>query len=414
MKSFTCALAQRSWVAIVLTALLSLAGCAGRPPAPVAPAPVEAPRPSPAPAPAPAGIDFENLPPTGAGVSTPRPNHVVVPVWFATDRARRETAPPDPVPFGAGRGELSYGQVQVSIPHGHQPGALESPSWLRLEFRENPDRHVVLLATELFANDAAFYDALAGRLGRSATGHALVFVHGYNVSFADAARRTAQIAHDIGYGGVPTFFSWPSQAEVKGYTVDEQMIEWAQPHLARFLEDMLTRSGARQLHLIAHSMGNRGVTRALVSLLARRPELRERVAELILAAPDIDAEVFRRDIAPALARAQQPLTLYASSADVALSASKAVHGGYPRAGDSGQALLLMPGVETIDATAVDTSLLGHSYIGQSGSVLTDLAGLIGRRLRPDARPGLKPVQTSTGRYWEVVPAASASASAAGR
>jgi esterase/lipase superfamily enzyme len=93
-------------------------------------------------------------------------------------------------------------------------------------------------------------------------------------------------------------------------------------------------------------MGNRALTRAVASLLTDKPIIRSRLKEVILAAPDIDAEVFKRDIVPALTKTDSPVTLYASSEDLALAASKKVH-GYPRAGDSGQGLVVVPGIETI-------------------------------------------------------------------
>ena len=37
-----------------------------------------------------------------------------------------------------------------------------------------------------------------------------VFVHGFNVSFENALRRTAQIAYDLNFDGAPFLFSWPS------------------------------------------------------------------------------------------------------------------------------------------------------------------------------------------------------------
>ena len=42
-----------------------------------------------------------------------------------------------------------------------------------------------------------------------------MFVHGFNVSFADAARRTAQIAYDLAFGG-PGALSWPYSATFTG------------------------------------------------------------------------------------------------------------------------------------------------------------------------------------------------------
>jgi esterase/lipase superfamily enzyme len=137
----------------------------------------------------------------------------------------------------------------------------------------------------------------------------------------------------------------------------------------------------------------------LASLLTDKPAFRDRLTEVILTAPDIDADVFKRDIAPALAVARRPVTLYASSEDLALTASKKVHGS-PRAGDSGQDLVLVSGVETIDATAVDTSLLGHSYFAEARSVLSDMFYLIRNGQRPDQRFGLRRIDSDVGPYWE--------------
>jgi esterase/lipase superfamily enzyme len=254
------------------------------------------------------------------------------------------------------------------------------------------------LSTTISSKDQYFSD-LAARVRAAPTRSALLFVHGYNVTFADAARRTAQIAHDIGFDGAPVFYSWPSQGSTPAYTVDEQNVEWTQANLRVFLEDFFVRSDAQNVYLIAHSMGNRALTRAVASLLADKPALRHRLMEVILTAPDIDADVFKRDIAPRLAAAGRPVTLYASSADQALAASKKVHGS-ARAGDSGQGLVLVSGVETIDATAVDTSLLGHSYFAEAQSVLSDMFQLIHNRERPDQRSWLKRVESTAGRYWE--------------
>ena len=70
----------------------------------------------------------------------------------------------------------------------------------------------------------------------------------------------------------------------------------------------------------------RALSRAVASLLSDKPDLRNRLKEVILTAPDIDADIFKRDIAPALTAAGRPITLYASSEDLALVASKKIHG----------------------------------------------------------------------------------------
>jgi len=75
-------------------------------------------------------------------------NYARIKVFFATDRNRRNTNQPSDI-FGIDRGDLSYGTCEVSIPRAHRIGVLESPSIVKLEFREDPIRHVVLLDVSL-------------------------------------------------------------------------------------------------------------------------------------------------------------------------------------------------------------------------------------------------------------------------
>ena len=69
------------------------------------------------------------------------------------------------------------------------------------------------------------------------------------------------------------------------------------------------------------------------------------------------------------------ITLYASSNDEAIKLSKKVH-AYPRAGESGPDIVVVPGLDTIDVSNVDTSLLGHSYFAEKRTVISDLFYLI--------------------------------------
>ncbi len=320
----------------------------------------------------------------------------VVRVHFATDRNPIANGAQDGW-FGAKRAAvISYGVSDVSIPRDHRVGDLESPSWLKLEFSEDPEEHVVVLSTAV-QDKATFFAGLADSVKKSKGKNTFLFIHGYNVSFVDAARRTAQIAYDLGFDGAPVFYSWPSQGSVATYTVDEQNVEWAQANLRAFLVDYGQRSGTDDIYLIAHSMGSRALTRAIADVMADHPTLRSRFKQIVLAAPDIDADVFVRDIAPALAKAGRPVTLYASSADKAIMMSHTVHGS-PRAGDSGEGLVIAKGVETIDATAVETGFLGHSYVGER-NMLSDMYEAFQSGARADERFGLMGKDTAQGRYW---------------
>ncbi|MBI3408971.1 MAG: alpha/beta fold hydrolase [Planctomycetes bacterium] len=270
-----------------------------------------------------------------------------------------------------------------------------------MEFHEDPAKHVMLQKVESLAQDA-FFAQLSDTVNASSKKDAFVFVHGFNVSFEDAARRTAQLAYDLKFEGAPVFFSWPSQGLFLEYTVDEANAEWTIPHLKAFLKSVATRSGAQIIHLIAHSMGNRALTRALQGLMAEEAKNPPRFSEVILAAPDIDADVFKTQIFPGISSAAQRLTLYASSRDRALQLSKQVH-GYPRAGESGDDIVVMLKMDTIDVSNVDTSLIGHSYYGDNNSFLADAFYLIHGGLPPERRERLRSVPLGSLKYWMFAP-----------
>lgn len=341
-----------------------------------------------------------------AGTATPElPANVVnVPIWYATDRK-----PAKPT-FASGERavylnepgtRLSLGRCLVTIPPDHRMGSLESASFWRLEFRSDPARHVTLLSVDQLP-EGDFYSLLRAAFSRTSEAAALVFIHGYNVTFDDAARRTAQLAYDLHYPGLAVLYSWASHGKPMLYTHDETTVERTIPHLRTFLAKLASLSGIKTIHLIAHSMGNRALIHAVHQLFldaATQPP--PRFQEVVLAAPDIDAVVFRQ-LAGALQLAAERLTLYASKNDQALELSKRFH-GYQRAGDTQPAVVIVPGVDTIDASAVDTSFMHHSYYGESRSILADVFHLIRNRLPPSRRAGLRSAQSGGLAYWVFQP-----------
>ena len=308
-----------------------------------------------------------------------------------------EINPGNHIGYGNERGESQLGTCEVSIPKYHQVGEVERPSILRLDFTEDPKKHVVLLDVQQ-RQPEEFFASLKAKVGQSKSKEAMVFVHGYNVTFEAAARRTAQLAYDLKFDGPPIFFSWPSQGGLLQYAVDETNVVWATPHLKDFLASVASHSGAKSVHLIAHSMGNRALTSALVSLAHKLKSEAPMFREVVLTAPDIDADVFKRDIAPFITRAAHRVTLYASSNDEALALSKRLH-GYARAGDSGAELVVVKGLDTIDVSNVDTSLLGHSYYGSNDTVLTDMFYILTEPKPASERRWLAPVSLGRLTYW---------------
>jgi esterase/lipase superfamily enzyme len=326
-------------------------------------------------------------------------------VFYATDRRMED---PEAVGahghFGGARNSgddpLTYGSVFVSVPLNHKVGAIERPSLLKLEFSEQPSRHMVILRRTLLDAES-FHNQVRESLRRSGRSSSFVFVHGYNVTFDDAARRTAQITYDLDFGGAPVFYSWPSQGKLEGYTTDENNVEWSQHNLKRFLLEYAQKSEAQDIYLIAHSMGNRALTRALSALFTEHPEMRGRFKEIILTAPDLDAEVFKEQIAPKLVDGCDKITLYVSNSDKALLASKKLHGNYPRVGDSSDGIRVVGGIETVDASGLDTSFLEHSYFAEIDTVLSDIRKVVRQGLRA-AQRGLHLEKLQSGeRFWRI-------------
>lgn len=210
-----------------------------------------------------------------AGGSAGIPPHAtLIKVYFATDRRAASEVTTVSHRFGSGWNKqddhLTTGVVTVSIPPAHQEGIVERPFHLwSYEFREDPAKPVVLTKFDLLkGND--FYRTLREEFSarNDAERSALVFIHGFNVVFDDAAYRTAQVSFDLGFHGVPMMYSWPSQGKLRAYDGDEETTDWSSPHLQAFLERVARESGAKRIHIIAHSMGNRVLTKALVASAA--------------------------------------------------------------------------------------------------------------------------------------------------
>ena len=300
--------------------------------------------------------------------------------------------------FSSARGDIHFGTARISIPPGHVMGRHEEPSLLKFETGQDASKHIKLLDVTRLSRDN-FAETLTRAVEASPDNKLMIFVHGYNVEFPDASRTVAQFAADLKFNGPVVLFSWPSQGSLTGYTVDETNAEWAQSHFQELMVALLENIPVQHIYLVGHSMGNRIIGRAMVTLANERLESDMLLfREIIMIAPDIDAEVFRMDMAPRLARTGIHLTLYASTGDRALLASKAFH-GYPRAGESGDGLVVIEGLETIDASDASGGILGHSYFAEDRRMMEDIYALLQTGQRADQRFGLEAVDTPKGRHW---------------
>lgn len=396
-----------TWHCVVIFLLFGLGGCASlSSPAPVSMPPgiPEEPKTSvqvtvdtkPIEVPAPTQV-IEGPKPT-----TSDKENVIVRTFFATNRQATGSSAPY-MAFNSIESTMTYGVADVSIPREHRLGRLEAP-FAGKRFLESEKKHVMLMGLAAMSHENLML-LIRERVSRSPGKSVLVFIHGYTVSFEDAARRAAQMSYDLGFDGAPVFYSWPSEERLFGYEEDGEVIARAVPKIESFLKDIFERSEADNIFLVAHSMGNRGMAKAVANLASDYEFLRPKLRQLILTSPDIAAEDFEKEIAPALIKAGLPVTLYASSKDKALWASKNVANKdhRRRLGDTLGGITVIKGIETIDASDVSTDFLGHSYFAENGSVISDMFYLFKTDLRPQYRFNMSEVSYEKGTYWKFKP-----------
>lgn len=198
----------------------------------------------------------------------PAKDYEIVEVFYATDREQKPASTddgvvrflnvlPDPV-------ELRYGVCSVTVPLKHQLGKIETPSIWTLKIQSR-SKHFTISACSP-RTKGEFFKQLTERIGESEGQSAFVFIHGYNVDFEDAAMRTAQLAKDLKFLGVPLLYSWASAHKLSGYSQDEETVSLTIKRLTVFLKQLKEMSGVKEIHLIAHSMGNRALIAALERL----------------------------------------------------------------------------------------------------------------------------------------------------
>ena len=302
--------------------------------------------------------------------------------------------------YGKDSGSLITGKCTVSIPENHERGRLEKPPeilWTPLG-PDDPDFEFAIDSLEELSHED-FKSIVKNDLESIDDKSALIFIHGFNTTFAEAAKRTAQIANDIPFKGLSGFFSWPAGGRLVSYDADIERAEVSIHAFSQFVDELLLDSGVEKLHIIAHSMGNRVLTGAL-NLLVSKSELKEklqRIHQIVLGAPDIDQEVFEKNILPGFKLVGKKRTLYSSDKDKPLGLSEFIREGRPRLGKAGEDIFVADGLDTIEATYLK-SKSSHGYIFEATELLVDLFYLLNFGVEPQSRR-LRPLPKKDRTYW---------------
>jgi esterase/lipase superfamily enzyme len=215
---------------------------------------------------------------------------------------------------------------------------------------------------------------------------AFIFIHGYNVSFENAVRRAGQIAFDLDFDGPAFLFSWPSRGQILGYLADRDEVDVTAEHLKQFLKTYVLASKVESLHIVAHSMGNMVLLRAIEKMREDNSIAALPLGEIVTAAPDVDPDLYSQFVAK-VASTGAHVTLYMSADDRALWLSSWLR-GRPRAGFVLGAPSAIAGTETIDITGVPSVswfALNHDVYASTPLIVGDMRGVFLGERPPDRR-----------------------------
>ena len=293
---------------------------------------------------------------------------------------RRPTDEPGVI-FGSQRAiGLNFADIKVSIPPDglRKIGEVQWPS----STPADPDKDFATLKVRTFGLDIARteFDAHV----RATPGHrVLVFVHGYNTRFEEAVYRFAQVTHDSGAEVTPVLFTWPSAGAALGYAYDRESANYSRDALEAVLQAIVKDPNVEQVSVLAHSLGTFVAVEALRQMAIRNHGLPTKIRDIMLAAPDIDFDVFRRQIAEIERDAKAPsVTLFVSQDDRALSLSRLIAGNEARLGaidpeaEPYRSLLERAHVKVVDLT----KLAAEDPANHSKFATGDVVRAIGLRL----------------------------------
>lgn len=270
--------------------------------------------------------------------------------------------------FGAMRSETEvFGRFAISVPPDRALGAITFPG---RSIKPDPRKHFLTVEQELHKDSNAFRKKLSTALKDLPPGRreAVIYVHGFNNTFAEGLYRIAQLSHDLDMPGVTLHYSWPSAGNPLGYVSDRDSAMFARDGLEQLMREAAA-AGAERIVLVAHSMGSALTMEALRQVAIRGDQqLKDKMAGVILISPDIDVDLFRMQ-AKAYGALPQPFLIFGSDRDRLLTLSARITGQPQRLGN----LSDINRVADLDVTFLDTQAFsagaGHFNLGDSPALL---------------------------------------------
>lgn len=194
---------------------------------------------------------------------------------------------------------------------------------------------------------------------QAGTGDVLIYVHGFKQTFETAVLDGAHLSDAIKFRGRTMVFSWPSKDGLFDYAYDRDSAMWSRDGFERMLSALVSAPGAGRVHIVAHSMGTMLTLESLRQLYAHYGDtVTGKIGAVVLAAPDIDMDVFSsavQRIGPLAGK----ITVIAATNDRALALSGQLAGGMTRVGAAEKAAIARLGVRVVDASAEGWGIINH-------------------------------------------------------
>ncbi|WP_230174995.1 alpha/beta hydrolase [Rhizobium sp. CECT 9324] len=224
--------------------------------------------------------------------------------------------------------EPTFADITVSIPpeSARKVGEVAWPQKLP----PNPATDFATLKADEITRDEA-KSWLSATVRKTGDGSVLVFIHGFNNRFEDSVYRFAQIVQDSGVRSAPLLVTWPSRGSLLAYGYDRESTNYTRNALETLFQYLAQDPEVKEVSVLAHSMGNWLALEALRQMAIRNGRLPAKFENVMLAAPDVDVDVFRQQIAD-MGQPRPHFTLFVSRDDRALAVSRRVWGDVARLG----------------------------------------------------------------------------------
>lgn len=295
--------------------------------------------------------------------------------------------------FNSGRAlEPTFGRYRVWVPPDRESGEIGLPRRGRIS---DPQEHFLTAGAAHYRGNGGFRSELAAALrSEPGEGEVVLYLHGFNSTFAEGLYRTAQLTNDLDIPGIPVLYSWPSLGSPLGYAYDRDSALFARNGLRQLLHE-IEAAGAARIIVVAHSMGAQLFMEGLRDLaIAGETSTIERIGGIILLSPDIDVDVFRAQ-ARRVGRLPQPFVIFTSQRDRVLQISGQLSRQSVRLGTIED---LAP-LADLDVTVLETGALSAGGLGHFSAAYSPALLQILRRITDvdsgfvsDQRAGIDPVQ----------------------